>query len=59
MGVLGHEGGTLLVVGNSLLLLGLAGPRRSVEDIRSGGETAPETHSRGLVASDLGRPMEV
>jgi Cd2+/Zn2+-exporting ATPase len=59
MGVLGHEGGTLLVVGNSLLLLGLAGPRRSIEDIRSGGETAPETHSRGLVASDLGRPMEV
>jgi Cd2+/Zn2+-exporting ATPase len=29
MGVLGHEGGTLLVVGNSLLLLGIASPRRS------------------------------
>jgi Cd2+/Zn2+-exporting ATPase len=34
MGVLGHEGGTLLVVANSLLLLGARGPRSPVESVR-------------------------
>lgn len=35
MGVLGHEGGTLLVVANSLRLLAARGPRGPVESVRS------------------------
>ncbi len=35
MGVLGHEGGTLLVVANSLLILAAAGPRSPVGSVRS------------------------
>ncbi len=42
MGVLGHEGGTLLVVANSLLILAARGPRSPVESIHTDGLPQPD-----------------
>ncbi|HYE02748.1 MAG TPA: hypothetical protein VD963_05895, partial [Phycisphaerales bacterium] len=57
-GVLGHEGGTLLVVANSLLLLGFRGPeRRAPADLSP--PPPPKSDPASRLSAPAGEPVTV